>query len=125
MDAGLHAAAAMNLGTALLDVKTDKARVHIYRPAHDVIVSISEGFLTHDLWLKQAPIFDAIYASSPRVRTFLDSQNVRSFEPEYREASQRYIKAKKTQIAEMVILQQSALIKLAINAVSLFSGVPI
>jgi hypothetical protein len=114
----------MDFGKPLLEVKSEKGRVLIYRPVHDVVVTTSEGYLTHDLWLKQLPVYDAVYATSQRVRTFLDSMAVRSFEPEYRDASQRYIKGKKGQIAEMVILQQSALIKLAVNAVSLFSGVP-
>ncbi|MDX2010665.1 MAG: hypothetical protein SFW67_10760 [Myxococcaceae bacterium] len=114
----------MDFGKPLLEATSDNGRVVIYRPANDVVVTVNEGFLTQPLWLEQLPVYDAIYASTPMVRTFLDSLAVRSFEPEYRDASQRYIKGKKSQIAEMVILQQSALIKLAVNAVSLFSGVP-
>jgi hypothetical protein len=115
----------MDLGKPLLDVKTDTARVQIFRPANDVIVSVLEGYLTHELWLQQVPVYDAIYASSPNTHTFLDSLSVRSFDPRYRDASQAYIKGKEGQIADVVILQQSALVKLAIHAVSLFSGLRI
>lgn len=115
----------MDFGPVILEAKNDKGRVSLYRPRPDVVVAISEGFITRELWDPQAPVYDAILKEVPKLSIYRDAWNVRSIESEYRDRSQSYVKAHREQFHEIVFLQRSALISLAVNAAALFSRAPI
>ncbi|MER2564593.1 MAG: hypothetical protein ABTQ32_27950 [Myxococcaceae bacterium] len=114
----------MNFGKAVLEVKNENGRVTLYRPAKDIIVAVSEGFITRDLWPPQVPFYDALHHEVPKLRIFRDASAVRSVEPAYASASQNYVRANKERYAEILFLQRSAVIALAINTASLISRAP-
>jgi hypothetical protein len=115
----------MDFGALLLDVKNDKGHVRIYRPRAEVVVAVSEGFITRDLWPAQAPVYDALLAEVPKLSLYRDAWNVRSVESEYRDASQGYLKQHRERFHEIVFLQRSAVLALAINAAAMFSRAPL
>lgn len=115
----------MNFGKVVLEVKNENGCVRIYRPLSDVVVTVSEGFITHDLWAPQVPFYDALHQQVPKLHVFRDAWNVRSVEPAYANASQGYVKVNKEKYAEILFLQRSAVIALAINTASLVSRAPI
>lgn len=114
----------MNFGKAVLEVKNENGRVVLYRPLPDVVVAVSEGFITHDLWSPQVPFYEALHNEVPKLRIFRDASAVRSVEPAYASASQRFVKVNKEKYAEILFLQRSAVIALAINTASLISRAP-
>lgn len=115
----------MTLGPVLLEAKNEKGRVLLYRPKPDVIVAVSEGFISKELWAPQVPVYDSILAKVASVSIYRDAWNVRTIEPGYRDLSQEYIKRHKAKFAEIIFLQRSAFLTLAINAVALFTRAPI
>lgn len=70
---GLHrsrAGEAMNFGKVVLEVKNENGCVLIYRPLPDVVVTVSEGFITHNLWAPQVPFYDALHQQVPKLHVF-------------------------------------------------------
>ena len=114
----------MNFGKVVLEVKNENGCVRIYRPLPDVVVTVSEGFITHDLWPPQVPFYDALHKQVPKLHVFRDAWNVRSVEPAYATASQTFVKVNREKYAEILFLQRSAVIALAINTASLISRAP-
>ncbi|MDX2009200.1 MAG: hypothetical protein SFW67_03365 [Myxococcaceae bacterium] len=115
----------MDFGRTILDVKNDKGHVRLYRPKHELVVAVSEGFITRDLWPPQQPVYEQILAEVPRLSLYRDAWNVRSVEGEYREASQGFVKQHRERFGEILFLQRSAVIALAINAAALFTRAPL
>lgn len=60
----------MNFGKVVLEVKNENGCVLIYRPLPDVVVTVSEGFITHDLWAPQVPFYDALHQQVPKLHVF-------------------------------------------------------
>lgn len=114
----------MNFGKVVLEVKNENGRVLLYRPLPDVVVAVSEGYITHDLWPPQVPFYDALHKEVPKLRIFRDASAVRTVEPAYATASQNFVKVNKAKYAEILFLQRSAVIALAINTASLISRAP-
>lgn len=114
----------MNFGKLVLEVKNENGRVLLYRPLPDVVVAVSEGFITRDLWPPQVPFYEALHREVPKLRIFRDASAVRTVEPAYATVSQNFVRANKERYAEIVFLQRSAVIALAINTASLISRAP-
>jgi hypothetical protein len=115
----------MDYGKPVLVAKNEKGQVAIYRPLKDLVVTVSEGFITRDLWAPQQPVYEAILNEVPTLRVYRDAWNVRSVESEYTGPSQGFIKARREKFSEIVFLQRSAVIALAINTAALFSRAPL
>jgi hypothetical protein len=115
----------MDFGRTILDVKNDKGHVRLYRPQRDLIVAVSEGFITRDLWPAQQPVYEQVLTEVPTLSLYRDAWAVRSVEGEYREASQGFVKQHRERFKEILFLQRSAVIALAINAAALFTRAPI
>lgn len=99
----------MDYGKPALELKNDKGQVTLYRPRPDVVVVVSVGFLTSDMWTRQVPFYE-------------NASEVRSFEPDYRAGQQDFGKKHKDRFREIVFHQKSALVAMAINAAKLFTG---
>ncbi|MFZ5440022.1 MAG: hypothetical protein ACOZQL_08425 [Myxococcota bacterium] len=112
----------MEYGQPALTLKNDKGQVVIYRPRPDVVVVVSSGFLTTDLWTRQVPFYEKVFRDVPSLHLFRDAGEVRSFEPAYREGQQQFGKLHKSRFSEIVFHQRSALLAMAINAGALFTG---
>lgn len=112
----------MFYGIPALELKNDKGQVTLYRPKHDVVVAVSSGFLTADLWTQQVPFYEKVFREVPSLHLFRDASDVRSFEPEYRNGQQNFGKLHKAKFSEVIFHQRSALLSMAINAAKLFTG---
>lgn len=112
----------MEYGKPALELKNDKGQVTLYRPRPDVVVVVSVGFLTSDMWTRQVPFYEKVFKEVPAISVFRDASEVRSFEPDYRAGQQDFGKKHKDRFREIVFHQKSALLAMAINAAKLFTG---
>lgn len=115
----------MELGPVVVELKSEKGEVKIYRPRPEVVVVVSSGFLTLALWPGQEAFYAKCFAEVPKLHVYRDASEVRTIETAYREKQQQFAKVNRPKIAEVVFHQKSALIAMAINAGALFSGAPI
>lgn len=109
-------------GKPVLELKNDKGQITLYRPRPDVVVVVSAGFLTTEMWTRQVPFYEKLFREVPRIHLYRDAAEVRSFEPDYRNGQQAFGKQHKDRFIEIVFHQRSALLAMAINAATLFTG---
>ena len=112
----------MDYGKPVLELKNDKGQVTVYRPKPEVVVVVSVGFLTTDLWTQQVPFYEQVFKEVKAIHLFRDAGEVRSFEPDYRTGQQNFGKRHKDRFIEVLFHQKSALLAMAINASKLFTG---
>jgi hypothetical protein len=115
----------MDLGQPAIALDNGKGKATMYRPRPNLVLVVSEGFLTHDLWKPQEAIYLQAFREAGKCRVFRDAWGVRTIETEYREGQQAFAKAHAKDFADVYYLLHSATVAMALKAGSLFSKVPI
>lgn len=115
----------MDYGKPVVALDNGKGKVTMYRPRPNLVLVVSEGFLTRDLWVPQEAIYLQVFREAGKCHIFRDAWGVRTIESEYREGQQSFAKAHAKDFADVYYLLHSATVAMALKAGSLFSRVPV
>lgn len=107
--------------TVMLHLANASGAVTILRPRTDVLLVVTEGQLTSELWEPQGSSYLEVFRCNERIYVYRDASRVRALTTGYRHLQQQFAKDHKAQLAEVVFHQRSALVALAINAGAIFS----